>query len=127
MQRPDVFAVGVAGAPVADWIDYDTHYTERYAGHPDSDPESYRVSNVLTYADQLERPLLIIHGTADDNVYLVHGLKMANALFAAGKDFDFLPLSNQTHMVRDPEVVIPLWTRVVNYFEEHLGGPRRAD
>ena len=127
MQRPDVFAVGVAGAPVADWADYDTHYTERYAGHPETDPDSYRVSNVLTYADQLERPLLIIHGTADDNVYFVHGLKMANALFAAGKDFDFLPLSNQTHMVRNPEVVIPLWTRVVDYFEEHLGGPERAD
>jgi dipeptidyl-peptidase-4 len=127
MLRPDVFSVGVAGAPVADWADYDTHYTERYAGHPETDAESYRVSNVLTYADQLERPLLIIHGTADDNVYFVHGLKIANALFAAGKDFDFLPLSNQTHMVRDPEVVVPLWTRVVDYFEEHLGGPERAD
>ncbi len=127
MLRPDVFSVGVAGAPVADWADYDTHYTERYAGHPETDAESYRVSNVLTYADRLERPLLIIHGTADDNVYFVHGLKIANALFAAGKDFDFLPLSNQTHMVTRPEFVIPLWTRVVNYFEEHLGGPERAD
>lgn len=123
MQRPDVFHVGVAGAPVADWIDYDTHYTERYAGHPETDPESYRVSNVLTYADRLERPLLIIHGTADDNVYFVHALKMANALFAAGKDFDFLPLSNQTHMVTKPEFVVPMWTRVVDYFEKHLGEP----
>ena len=123
MQRPDVFHVGVAGAPVADWMDYDTHYTERYAGHPETDPESYRVSNVLTYADRLERPLLIIHGTADDNVYFVHALKMANALFAAGKDFDFLPLSNQTHMVTKPEFVVPMWTRVVDYFETHLGDP----
>lgn len=123
MQRPDVFQVGVAGAPVTDWIDYDTHYTERYAGHPETDAESYAVSNVLTYADKLERPLLIIHGTADDNVYFVHALKMADALFKAGKDFDFLPLSNQTHRVSDPDFVVPMWTRVVNYFEEHLGDP----
>ena len=127
MCRPDVFHAAIAGAPVTEWRLYDTHYTERYAGHPETDPEPYRVSNVLTYADRLERPLLIIHGTADDNVYFVHGLKIANALFAAGKDFDFLPLSNQTHMVRAPEVVIPLWTKVVDYFEEHLGGPERAD
>ncbi|MGP1310187.1 MAG: alpha/beta hydrolase family protein, partial [Phycisphaerales bacterium] len=123
MQRPDVFQVGVAGAPVTDWIDYDTHYTERYAGHPETDAESYAVSNVLTYADKLERPLLIIHGTADDNVYFVHALKMADALFKAGKDFDFLPLSNQTHRVSDPDFVVPMWTRVVNYFEGHLGDP----
>lgn len=127
MQRPDVFSAGVAGAPVADWADYDTHYTERYAGNPETDPESYRVSNVLTYADRLERPLLIIHGTADDNVYFVHGLKMADALFRAGKRFDFLPLSNQTHMVSKPEFVIPMWTRVVDYFEEHLGDPTTPD
>lgn len=123
MQRPDVFHVGVAGAPVADWIDYDTHYTERYAGLPQDTPEAYRVSNVLTYADRLERPLLIIHGTADDNVYFVHALKMADSLFKAGKQFDFIPLSNQTHMVTRPDFVEPMWARVLAYFQQHLGGP----
>lgn len=127
MQRPDVFHVGVAGAPVADWIDYDTHYTERYAGLPQTNPEAYRVSNVLTYADRLERPLLIIHGTADDNVYFVHALKMADSLFKAGKQFDFLPLSNQTHMVSRPEFVEPMWARVLAYFQQHLGGPSRGE
>ena len=79
MRHGDVFKAGVAGAPVTDWQDYDTHYTERYLGLPQDTPEAYRVSNVLTYADQLERPLMIVHGTADDNVLFVHALKMSDA------------------------------------------------
>lgn len=123
LRRPDVFHAAVAGAPVVDWADYDTHYTERYAGLPDEAPDAYRVSNVLTFADRLERPLLIIHGTADDNVYFIHSLKLADALFKAGKPFEFLPLSGQTHMVSKPEFVIPMWTRIVEHFERHLGDP----
>ncbi|MEM8933715.1 MAG: prolyl oligopeptidase family serine peptidase, partial [Acidobacteriota bacterium] len=120
MRRPDLFQAGVAGAPVTDWQDYDTHYTERYIGHPDEQPEAYRRSNVTTYAADLERPLLIVHGTADDNVYFVHGLKMSHALFAAGKAHDFLPLSGQTHMVAAPLFVEQWHQRMMEHFAEHL-------
>lgn len=120
MRRPDVFDAGVAGAPVAEWLDYDTHYTERYMGMPDENAAGYTDSSVLTYAKDLEKPLLIIHGTSDDNVYFSHSLKMSNALFRAGKTHDFLALSNFTHMVPDPLVTTRLYQRIVNYFVEHL-------
>ena len=120
MQRPDVYHVGVAGAPVADWRDYDTHYTERYMGLPERNPDGYEAASVLTYCDRLERPLLIIHGTSDDNVYFSHSLKISNALFRAGKDHDFLALSDFTHMVADPLVTQRLYARIMDYFREHL-------
>ena len=120
MQRPDVYHVGVAGAPVADWLDYDTHYTERYMGLPGTNAAGYEAASVLTYCKDLKRPLMIIHGTADDNVYFMHSLKMSNALFRAGKDHDFLALSDFTHMVADPLVTQRLYTRIVNYFQKHL-------
>jgi dipeptidyl-peptidase-4 len=123
MQRPDVYHVGIAGAPVCDWLDYDTHYTERYMGLPDSNAEGYRASAVQTYADRLRRPLMIIHGTADDNVYFLHALKMSDALFKAGKPHEFLPLSGFTHMVPDPLVTQRLYGRILGFLMEHLGGP----
>jgi dipeptidyl-peptidase-4 len=120
MRRPDVYHVGVAGAPVADWADYDTHYTERYMGLPQENPEGYEAANVLTYAKDLTVPLMIIHGTADDNVYLVHSLKMADALLRAGREFTFLPLAGFTHSPREPEVVDRMYGSIMNYFGRHL-------
>lgn len=120
MREPETFHAGVAGAPVCDWIDYDTHYTERYLGVPDDHPDAYERSNVLTYAPQLRRPLLIIHGTADDNVYLVHSLKMSDALFRAGIDHEFLTLAGQTHMVAAPEFYTPLQKRTIEHFVRTL-------
>ena len=120
MQRPDVYKAGVAGAPVTDWRDYDTHYTERYMGLPDANTEGYDKSSVLTYADKLERPLLVVHGTADDNVYFAHSLKLSNLLFRAGKRFEFLPLLNFTHMVPEPEVTTRLYEKVVDFFQRSL-------
>ncbi|MBL9002353.1 MAG: DPP IV N-terminal domain-containing protein [Phycisphaeraceae bacterium] len=124
MRRPDIFHCGVAGAPVADFADYDTHYTERYLGLPEKNPEGYKACNVLTYGKDLAVPLLIVHGTADDNVYFMHALKMADVLFKAGRDFEFLPLSGFTHMVPDPVVKERLETRISDFFRGHLGGPR---
>jgi dipeptidyl-peptidase-4 len=124
MRRPDVYKAGVAGAPVCSWEDYDTHYTERYLGLPESNAVGYRASNVLTYCKDLAVPLLIIHGTSDDNVYFMHSLKMTNGLFRAGKRFDFLPLAGFTHMVPDPEVTVRLESRIVAFFKRHLGEPR---
>ena len=120
MRRPDVYHVGVAGAPVVDWMDYDTHYTERYLGLPQDNALRYKNSSVLSYVSGLRRPLLIIHGTADDNVYFMHSLKLSDALFRAGKEHDFLPLSGFTHMVPDPLVTTRLYTRIVAYFQKHL-------
>lgn len=120
LRHPELFRAGVAVAPVADWLDYDTHYTERYMGLPEENPEGYAAANVLTYADRLSRPLLIIHGTADDNVYFMHSLKLADALIRAGKSFDFLPLPGMTHIVPDTVVTERLYARMLEHFERHL-------
>jgi dipeptidyl-peptidase-4 len=124
LRRPDIFKAGVAGAPVVDWLDYDTHYTERYLGIPPKDDAAYKEANLLTYAADLKRPLLIMHGTADDNVYFRHSLKLVNALFRAGKDFEVLPLSGLTHMVPDPVVMERLHGRISRFLHKHLGGPK---
>lgn len=124
LKRPDVFKAAVAGAPPVDWLDYDTHYTERYLGLPQTDANAYEAASLLTYAPQLSRPLLIIHGTADDNVYFRHALRLADALFRAGKPFEFLPLSGSTHMTPNPVVAAQKWTRITRFFQQHLGGPK---
>jgi dipeptidyl-peptidase-4 len=123
-RRPDVFKVGVAGAPVADWLDYDTHYTERYLGVPPADEAAYKEGSLLTYAAGLRRPLLVLHGTADDNVYFRHSLRLVDTLFRAGKEFEMYPLSSLTHMVPDPVVMERLHQRIAGYFRKHLGEPR---
>ena len=111
----------MAGAPVVDWRDYDTHYTERYLDLPDREAGRPTIgASLLSHADQLSRPLLIIHGTADDNVYFFHSLKLADALFRAGKRFDFLPLPRVTHQIADPLVREQLWARVARYLMESL-------
>jgi dipeptidyl-peptidase-4 len=121
MRRPDVYRAAVAGAPVCDWQDYDTHYTERYLGLPADNPEGYKASSVLTYCPKLSVPLLIVHGTADDNVYLLHSLKMTDALFRAGRTYEFLVLPGFTHMVPDATVQRALQERIVGFFATHLG------
>lgn len=122
LRRPDVFKVGVSGAPVTEWLDYDTHYTERFLGVPQEHPEAYSRSSLLADAPKLTRPLLLIHGTADDNVYFFHTLKLSDALFRAGKPHDVLPLSGFTHMVADPIVTERLYGRIAAYFAQHLKG-----
>jgi dipeptidyl-peptidase-4 len=101
IRRPDVFKAGVAGAPVVDFADYDTAYTERYLGTPEDNPDAYKVSNALTYAAGLERPLLIMHGLTDDNVYFENTVKLTQALIKAGKPYNLLLLPG-THLLPDP-------------------------
>jgi dipeptidyl-peptidase 4 len=120
MRRPDVFTCGVAGAPVADFRDYDTHYTERYMGLPAENAKGYEASSVLTYCKNLTVPLLIVHGTADDNVYFMHSLKMTRELFRAGRPFEFLPLAGFTHVVAEPTTVNRLQKRMMEFFTQHL-------
>jgi len=124
MRRPDIFKAGVSGAPVTDWRDYDTHYTERYMGLPERNKAGYDASDVLTYCKDLRVPLLVIQGTADDNVYFVHSLKLADRLFREGKQFEFVPLAGQTHMVTKPEMVLRLNERIADFFKRTLGAPK---
>lgn len=123
LRRPDIFKAAVAGAPVVDWLDYDTCYTERYLGLLEKEADAYKEASLLTYAPELIRPLLLVHGTTDDNVYFKHSLKLADALFKSGKEFGILPLSGLTHMVPDPVVMENLWKRIVGHFKTHLGKP----
>ena len=85
LRRPDVFHAAVAGAPVTDHRLYDTHYMERYLGHPDEEPENYERCSLIPDAPGLRRPLLLIHGLADDNVVVAHTLRLSAALMAAGR------------------------------------------
>lgn len=98
LRRPDVFRAAVAGAPVTDQRLYDTHYQERYLGHPDDEPGNYDRCSLIDDAPRLRRPLLLIHGLADDNVVVAHTLRLSAALVAAGRPHCVLPLSGVTHM-----------------------------
>ncbi|MBE2216107.1 MAG: DPP IV N-terminal domain-containing protein [Opitutaceae bacterium] len=119
IRRPDVFRAGIAGAPVITWENYDTYYTERYLGLPQDQPEAYRLSNVTTYAAELRRPLLLIHGLTDDNVYAQHTLQLCDALYRAGRPYEFMPMLG-THMVSDPLTKLRQHERVVEFFQRTL-------
>jgi dipeptidyl-peptidase-4 len=119
IRRPDIFQAAVVGAPVITWENYDTHYTERYLGLPQDAPEAYRVSNVTTYAAQASRPLLLIHGLTDDNVYFQHTLQLADALYLAGKPYELLPMLG-THLVSDPLVRMRQQQRIMEFFGRAL-------
>ncbi|HEX3389246.1 MAG TPA: S9 family peptidase, partial [Streptosporangiaceae bacterium] len=121
LRRPDVFHAAVAGAPVTDWRLYDTCYTERYLGHPDDEPEVYAQSSLLADAPRLARPLLFIHGLADDNVVVAHTLRMSSALLAAGRGHIVLPLSGVTHMTPQEDVAENLLLLQVEFLREALG------
>jgi dipeptidyl-peptidase 4 len=107
LRRPDVFHAAVAGAPVTDWHLYDTHYTERYLGLPGRDEAAYDHSSLILPAERAvgtPRPLMLIHGLADDNVVVAHTLRLSAALLAAGYPHAVLPLSGITHMASQEAV-----------------------
>lgn len=124
IDRPDVFHCAIAGAPVTDWRLYDTGYTERYLGVPgDGDDEAYRVSSLLERARNLTRPLQLIHGFADDNVFMAHSLQLSQVLTAHGRPHEVLPLTGITHMATQEEVAENLLTLQVDFLNRSL----RAD
>jgi dipeptidyl-peptidase-4 len=123
LRRPDVFHAAVAGAPVTDWHLYDTHYTERYLGHPQENAAAYERCSLLGEAAKLDRPLLIIHGLADDNVVAAHTLRLSAALLAAGRPHSVLPLSGVTHMTPQEEVAENLLLLQVDFLRKALGVP----
>jgi dipeptidyl-peptidase-4 len=121
MKRPDVFHAAVAGAPVTEWLWYDTAYTERYLGHPEKFPEIYEDHSLLPMANQLERPLMLVHGLADDNVVAAHSLSLSGALLANKKPHTVLPLSGVTHMTPQEIISENLMLLTVEYLKEQLG------
>lgn len=125
LRRPDVFHAAVAGAPVTDFRLYDTHYTERYLGLPQEQPEAYRRSSLLDDAAGLSRPLMLIHGLADDNVVVAHTLRLSRALLEAGRPHTVLPLSGVTHMTPQEVVAENLLTLQLAFLREalHLATP----
>jgi dipeptidyl-peptidase-4 len=126
LARPDVFHAAVAGAPVTNWRWYDTYYTERYLGHPDRSPEAYERSSLLPLAANLARPLLLVHGLSDDNVYVVHTLQLSSALLVAGRPHSVLPLSGVTHVASREDVAENLLLSQVAFLRAALGAPPAA-
>jgi dipeptidyl-peptidase-4 len=120
LRRPDVFKAAVAIAPVVDWEDYDTHYTERYLSTPEDNPDGYRRSSLLSDAANLSRPLLLVHGTADDNVHIVGTLKLLTALEQAGKAPDLFIIPGQTHMIAEQATQRLMWARSAAFLLDHL-------
>ncbi|MET9950964.1 alpha/beta fold hydrolase [Streptomyces sp. NPDC006339] len=126
LRRPDVFHAAVVGAPVTDWRLYDTHYTERYLGRPDEEPEVYAANSLLTDEGLTEprlpaRPMMIVHGLADDNVVMAHTLRLSSALLAAGRPHEVLPLSGVTHMTPQEQVAENLLLLQVDFLRRSLG------
>jgi dipeptidyl-peptidase-4 len=93
----DRYACGVAGAPVTDWALYDSHYTERYMGHPADNAEGYREASVFSHLDGLRSPLLLIHGMADDNVLFSNSTKLMSALQKRGTPFELMTYPGARH------------------------------
>ena len=120
LRRPELFKVGVSGAPVSDWDGYDTGYTERYMGTPQNNAEGYREGSLLTHADQLQGQLLLIHGGVDENVHFRHTARLITALTAADRDYDLLMFPEERHMPRDQAGLEYQERRVARYFERHL-------
>jgi dipeptidyl-peptidase-4 len=126
LKRPDVFHAAIAGAPVTEWRLYDTHYTERYLGDPNASPDTYDASSLLPLAPSLRRPLLLIHGLADDNVVAAHTLQLSSALLAAGRPHEVLPLVGVTHMTPQEQVAENLLLHQLDFLHRSLNSDRQA-
>lgn len=120
LRRPDVFHAAIAGAPVTEWRLYDTHYTERYLGDPADRADQYDANSLLPLAADLTRPLLLIHGLADDNVVAAHTLQLSAALLAAGRPHDVLPLVGVTHMTPQEAVAENLLLHQLDFLRRSL-------
>ena len=118
--RPDVFHAAVAGAPVTEWRLYDTHYTERYLGDPTVDAAPYAATSLLPLAPRLTRPLLLVHGLADDNVVAAHSLQLSSALLAAGKPHELLALVGVSHMTPQEVVAENLLLHQLDFLRRSL-------
>jgi dipeptidyl-peptidase-4 len=119
LNAPDVFRAGVAGAPVTNWRNYDTIYTERYLGLPAENPEGYRASSPIDYAAKLKAKLLIVHNIEDDNVLFQNTVQMSDALEQAGKLFEMVIYTGKSHGVTGPAHKQLLET-LADFFDKNL-------
>ena len=122
----DVYAVGMAVAPVPDERLYDTIYQERYMGLPSENAEGYRLASAITHADGLQGHLLLVHGSGDDNVHYQGSERLANRLVSLGKQFDFMVYPNRSHCICEGRgTTLHIYTLLTRYLLEHLpAGPR---
>ncbi len=121
LRRPDVFHAAVAGAAPTDQRLYDTHWKERFLGHPDEEPDNYTRNSIIHEAADLRRPLMLIQGLADDNVIAAHTLRFSAALTAAGRPHTVLPLPGVTHMTPQEAVAENLLHLQVDFLKRSLG------
>ena len=119
-RAPEVFSVGIAGAPVTHWDGYDTHYTERYMGTPQNNPDGYRVSSVMHHAKHITGRLMLIHGLIDENVHFRHTARLINALIEANVDYDLLMFPCERHSPRKPQDHVYMANRIKGFFAKHL-------
>lgn len=122
MTHSDRFKAGIAVAPVTDWKNYDSIYTERYAGLVPQFDAGYKKGSPITYAGNLKGHLLEIHGTSDDNVHMQNTMQMIYALINAGKQFDLMIYPRKTHSISGPETRVHLYTRIQSFFQHELLG-----
>jgi dipeptidyl-peptidase-4 len=116
---PDLFRAGIAGAPVTDWRNYDTIYTERYMGLPQENVDGYRRGSVVAKAADLSAKLMIVHNFGDDNVHFQNTLQMADALERAGKQFELMVYPQKAHGVTGP-VRKQMLEGMTRFFETNL-------
>jgi dipeptidyl-peptidase-4 len=118
--NPGVYAAAVAGAPVSDWALYDTHYTERYMGDPKADAAAYAASAAVRDPKSIRDPLLLIHGMADDNVFLDNSTAVAAKLQGAAVPFEMMFYPGQTHAVGGSGVAEHLWRTILRFLDREV-------
>jgi dipeptidyl-peptidase-4 len=116
----DLFKAGVSVAPVTNWRFYDTVYTERYMRKPSENPDGYDDNSPISNPEGITGNLLIIHGTADDNVHAQNTYEFAEALVQAGIPFDMHLYTNRNHGLYGGNTRMHLYRKIFNYFENHL-------
>jgi dipeptidyl-peptidase-4 len=119
-RAPQTFKAAVAGAPVTHWDGYDTHYTERYMGTPQSNPQAYAESSVLGHVGNITGKLMLIHGLIDENVHFRHTARLINALIKARKPYDLFLFPDERHMPRALADRVYMEERIRDYFVDHL-------
>jgi dipeptidyl-peptidase-4 len=119
-RAPDTFKVAVAGAPVSHWDGYDTHYTERYMGTPQSNEAGYEVRSVMHHVPNMRGRLLLVHGLIDENVHFRHTARLINALIRNRKDYEIMMFPDERHMPRREQDRIYMEEQIQNFFQRHL-------
>ena len=101
----DVFTHGIALYSVTDWRLYDSHYTERFMKTPQQNPEGYKNTSAITYAEKYKGVLRIVHGSTDDNVHMQNSIQLIDRLEDLNKSFEMMIYPNQRHGIRLPKAL----------------------